>query len=214
MFALSLLEMNMENPRKEIFNRIAEEWEENSVLNDRQRKTIEDVVTIAKINADDNILDAGSGTGIMIDFILKHLGENGKVTGIDVSDQMIRIAKQKYNDTRTKFIADDIYAHDFGEVRYDKVFAFSCFPHFHDKKEALEVFHRILSENGMLIVFHLESSEYMNTFHKTKVKNEILKNDYLPSGKEMRELIDRNKWKILTVEDRTNLYLVVIEKKP
>ncbi len=46
------------------------------------------------LNIGDNVLDIGCGTGKTTEIISKHVGDNGSVTGVDISELMIAHAKE------------------------------------------------------------------------------------------------------------------------
>lgn len=203
----------MTNPRKEIFNNIAEQWDEMAVLNDEQKKTIDNVIDYAKLSDGDYVLDVGCGTGVLVPYILNKIGNSGAVIGLDVSNKMIEQAKNKLSDDRVKFIDGDIYKYKFENNNFDKIFVFSAFPHLHNKKESLEIFYDILKAGGKLIIFHVESSDDINFFHSNKVKNPVLKKDYLPNLDEIRKIIDLSKWEFISMKDTDGLYLVLLQKR-
>ncbi len=203
----------MLNPRKEIFNQLAEDWDSNKQWTKEQLETINRVIKGSKIKKDDSILDVGCGTGVLIPFFLKYIGNAGRITAVDVSDKMIDVAKGKYNDNRITFVADDIYNYKFNDNTFNKIFVFSAFPHLHNKVKALDIFHKWLKMEGGLIIFHVESSEEINHFHSNKIKNPVLQNDYLPDIHEMKEIINVNKWEIDLSENKKGLYLLRLLKK-
>ncbi len=195
----------MKNPRQEIFNSMAEKWDEMIILTPRQKATIKHVINNSKLSKQDKILDVGCGTGVLIPYIIKNLGDTGKIICIDVSDKMIKVAKKKNNDKRVAFKHSDIFKYK-KKNYFDKIFLF------HDKKNSFKIFHDLLKKGGKLVIFHVESSIFINNLHKNKIENEILKNDHLPDINEIKKLIDLSLWKIISTEDKEGLYLVYLEK--
>ncbi len=59
------------------------------------RHFIKDVISKMGIIPGDEILDMGAGTGTNACYMLKHLSGKGKITGIDISDDMIEQFKKK-----------------------------------------------------------------------------------------------------------------------
>lgn len=202
----------MTNPRKEIFNNLADEWDTNFILTKEQKEVINHVVDYSDISETDKILDVGCGTGVLTPYLRYKIGEEGEITGLDVSDKMIEKANAKFNDRRIKFISGDIYEHNLSKNYYDKIFVFSAFPHLHDKKTVLEIFNDLLKDKGKLIIFHVESSHLINTYHKENVESPVLKKDYLPNLDEMKEIIDKNKWHSISLQDAETIYLVLLQK--
>jgi demethylmenaquinone methyltransferase/2-methoxy-6-polyprenyl-1,4-benzoquinol methylase len=84
---------------------------------------IRKVIAQMKIEKDDHILDLGCGTGRNSKLMTKYLGENGRITGLDISPEMEQQFKENFkNDDRVKFINQRIdIPVDLGE-KYDKVF--------------------------------------------------------------------------------------------
>ncbi len=203
----------IDNPRREIFNDLADGWDERVVLTDAQKATIEAVVRSSGLDSDAAVLDVGCGTGVLAPYILQRLGPRGRLIGIDVSDGMIGKARTKNSDQRALYIRGDVYTYEFADESFDAVFVFSAFPHLHDKPTALGIFHRILKTGGTLVIFHVESSEAINSFHKEHVRSEVLQKDFLPSIETLCGMADRSRWIILESKDEEELYLLRMKKK-
>ncbi len=95
-----------------------------------------------------NVLDAGCGTGLPI---AKFFVEKGfSVTGIDISETMIELAK--VNVPEAKFFRSDMSKLDFPELSFDCITA--IYSMFHVPKEkhssVLENFYRMLKPAGIL----------------------------------------------------------------
>ena len=85
------------------------------------------------IRSDDHILDLGCGTGRNSKLMTKYLGENGRITGLDISSEMEQQFKENFrNDERVTFKNQRIdIPFDLGE-KFDKVFisfVIHGFPH-------------------------------------------------------------------------------------
>ncbi len=97
------------------------------------RRFINGAIADMNIQPNDNILDLGCGTGRNALIISRYLKENGRVIGIDISDEMQRQFRQKFsNDVRMTFVNQRI-DRPFGlQQRFDKVFisfVIHGFPH-------------------------------------------------------------------------------------
>jgi ubiquinone/menaquinone biosynthesis C-methylase UbiE len=201
------------DPRRDIFNALAAEWDSMCKLKPEQEATLIGLLASLALAKDAAILDVGCGTGVLVPFILPFLGEEGRYTALDVSDEMIARARNKYVDPRISFTAQDIYDFCPDGTSFDTAIVFSAFPHLHDKPAALAAFHRLLKPKGRLCIVHVESSEAINAYHSERVSNEVLKNDYLPTLPEMRGMIDGSRWSIVEAKDREGLYLFILEKR-
>ena len=201
----------MTNPRKEIFNNLADTWDDYLNLSEENIRTINCILDNSDIRDNDRILDVGSGTGVLIPYLLERLGDWGSIVCIDMAEKMIRRARSKYPDSRVSFIADDVLKHSFEPEEFDQIFIFSAFQHFEDKKSTIKVLREFLKPGGYLTISHVESSEVLNNFHKNLL-TAILSTDYLPSIDEMLDLIDTTQWKVAEAKDQHKLYNFRLKK--
>jgi len=97
------------------------------------RGFIDQVITEMEIKPDDHILDLGCGTGRNEGLMLSYLGEDGRITGLDISEDMEKQFRQRFiDDGRVEFINKRIdQPFDLGRT-YDKIlisFVIHGFPH-------------------------------------------------------------------------------------
>lgn len=108
------------------------------------------------IQPDDAILDMGCGTGYNNCLMVKYLGNNGKIIGLDISKKMKKQFEKKCQDYPNisfiqKRIEDPLPFHD----EFDKVFisfVFHGFPNSERKKIAQNAFNA-LKLGGRFIIF-------------------------------------------------------------
>lgn len=108
------------------------------------------LVSLAEIHHKQKVLDVACGTGAVTKQILKHVGGNGRVIGIDNSLTAIKIAK-KWNNTNTNvdFVLADAEQIDFNE-QFDAVtcqYALFFFPH---ANRVLQNIKQCLKKNGTI----------------------------------------------------------------
>lgn len=108
------------------------------------------------------ILDLACGKGI----ISKKLADrnNGEVIALDLSSEMIRLAKEKVDDPRVTFINQDYY--DFNSEPFDAIVCFDAFPHFLDVEGFVEKTDKLLKDDGLLVIAHDIGRNKLNTHHK------------------------------------------------
>ncbi|MBQ3137627.1 MAG: class I SAM-dependent methyltransferase [Clostridia bacterium] len=98
------------------------------------------------------ILDLGCGTGLELDEIFS-LYPDINVTGIDLSDVMLRKLREKHPDKRLSLICADYFAENLGESRFDCAISFQTMHHF-PKNKKLSLYKKVnaaLKENGIYI---------------------------------------------------------------
>ncbi|MDO6354363.1 class I SAM-dependent methyltransferase [Caloramator sp. CAR-1] len=182
---------------KRFFDNIAHKWDEISKHDElKLRKIIE----LSNVIPNSNILDVGSGTGILIKYLLKT--NPNKITAIDISEKMIEKAKEKYNDIRINFIAKDIF--EFSEDRYDYVFLYSVYPHIEDKDKLFKHILSLLNPGGKIIIAHSESKEKINQIHKTI---DSFKHLLLPPVEETEKLMQKYFNICIKIDDDSMYYI-------
>jgi len=109
----------------------------------------------AGIKAGDHVLDLGSGAGNDCFVARAIVGEVGKVTGLDMTEQMISKAKEncaKLGFTNVEFVAGDIEEMPFGEKIYDVVISNCVLNLVPDKTKAFREIFRVLKPGGHFCV--------------------------------------------------------------
>lgn len=182
---------------KKFFNNLADKWDEMCNHDDDKLKKI---IELSSVNEGSKILDVGTGTGILISYLLKTSPQ--KITAVDIADNMIAVAKNKYKDCRVEFIAEDVMKYN--EHRYDYIFLYSVYPHFSDKETLICHLSGLMNTGGKLIIAHSESKEKINEVHKNR---KHVCNDMLPSGEETAKVMSKH-LKICKVIDDDEMYYV------
>jgi ubiquinone/menaquinone biosynthesis C-methylase UbiE len=109
----------------------------------------------AGIKAGDHVLDLGSGAGNDCFVARAIVGEIGKVTGLDMTEQMISKAKEncaKLGFTNVEFVAGEIEEMPFGEKIYDVVISNCVLNLVPDKTKAFREIFRVLKPGGHFCV--------------------------------------------------------------
>lgn len=171
------------NKIRDFFNRLAPEWDANMVRNDEIISTILDNVHVEE---GCDVLDVACGTGVLIPDYLKRNVRS--VTGIDLSEKMIEIAKAKFEtDDRVTLVCDDVTEHVF-EGRFDSIIVYNALPHFGDFEELIRILSGMLKENGYLTIAHGASRDSIN-HHHSNVSSDLKKE--LPVIEELTEIMSR-----------------------
>ncbi len=113
------------------------------------------LVDLLKIKGNEKILDVCTGTGHVAHYALKKI-TGGFITGIDISENMIEIAKNKDNEnSKINYICSDLEEYN-PEYKFDLITcAFGIF-FFPDMNKALQKMKRLLNENGRIIISSFE----------------------------------------------------------
>jgi ubiquinone/menaquinone biosynthesis C-methylase UbiE len=109
----------------------------------------------AGIKEGDNILDLGSGAGNDCFVARAIVGENGKVTGLDMTEQMINKARKncaKLNFGNVEFVHGDIEKMPFDDKLFDVVISNCVLNLVPDKTKAFREIFRVLKPGGHFCV--------------------------------------------------------------
>ena len=117
--------MNIETT-KIYFDNLAENWDD---LCHHDAKKIDTIVSLAQLPENSRILDIATGTGVLIPRLLE--ANPQEIVAIDLSSQMLAVARKKYPDPRVHFQSEDFYC--FEDDSFDFAVAYSAYPHFENK---------------------------------------------------------------------------------
>ncbi len=187
---------------REFFNGLAYKWDDMCHHDD---KKIRKILDLADIKKESKILDIGTGTGILISYLLEKLPS--KLVGLDISENMIEVAKEKYKGKNVEFVVSDIM--EFNDYGYDYIFIYSAYPHFKEKEKLFEHLSKLLNPRGKVIIAHSQSRDEINHVHST---SEVVKDDILLSTDENVKVINRYLVTEKTIDNEEMYYIEAIKK--
>lgn len=153
---------------REFFDSMADQWD-NIAFHDMDK--IQKIVDLLDLRHSKNILDIGCGTGILLPFLKKNIPYDGKIIALDISSKMIERAREKYGNDQIEYICKDFFEYDSKEG-YDYAIAYSCLPHFVERRKFLLKAKEMLRKDGKLVIAHSESREKINCHHR-EMKSDI-----------------------------------------
>jgi len=121
---------------------------ENSAWHDRMARKL---VDLANITADDQVLDIGTGTGMVAFYAASKLGPHGAVIGIDISEGMIEMAQLKLPNAQVqniRFELGDGEALNYAPDSFDYILCGSAFIWMSDLQATLAHWRTRLRPNG------------------------------------------------------------------
>ncbi len=146
------------------FDSIADKWDGWMDMDSINRR-ISAGLSRFGITAGECVLDVGCGTGNLTRKLLERLDESGRVMAVDVSPQMIELAKAKNPDPRSVFHVADVCCLPVEDRSLDRVLCFSMWPHVEEPEKALLEIKRVLKPGGFLHIWHIDSRETINHIH-------------------------------------------------
>lgn len=193
--------------QREFFNSMAEKWDQ---VCQHDTEKIQYILNLLDIQKRGKILDVGTGTGILIPFLVKLVGSQGKVAAIDISDKMLELAKRKYSFENVSFICGDVLQDDLQKEYYDFIICYSVFPHFNDQQLAVRSMSKYLKTGGKFIICHSQSREEINNLHKKASK--AVAEDNLPSVDIIKNYFSYGGLKTVMEIDNDKMFVVIAQK--
>lgn len=126
-------------------------WVQKYSLSPTRRDIIKEIKKIIKPGKVYNILDMGCGVGQLIREMQYELKSYEiKYTGVDISPKMIEIARN--NDSISTYINCSIDDFSILDEAFDIIVCSHSFPYYPNKKDVFSKFHRILKDQGHLLL--------------------------------------------------------------
>ena len=155
----------------------------------------------------------GTGTGVLIPYLIRAVGPAGSVTAIDYSEKMFQVCKTKHSHLKNVSIKlGNIEETAFPTESFDTVICFGVFPHLENKEKALRNVNRILKSSGKLVIAHALSSEELKAHHNNA--SSTVMHDVLPEEAEMKKLLEQTGFTEISIKDEPGCYLCVARKSP
>ena len=172
------------------FDRCAPEWDADMIRNEPVIQTILD--------------NAGVCAGIP-DYLKRSVRS---VTGIDISPEMIRIAKKKFPQESVKLICGDVESVQLNR-QFDCVMVYNAFPHFPNPKELIDHLAELVQSGGRLSIAHGMSRAMLTRHHSGSASRVSIE---LPEAEAVAQMMDEAFRVDVVVSDDTMYQVCGIKK--
>lgn len=192
--------------KRTYFNQLAPQWDSMPSPPGAAEK-IRRFITRAVDAQARRVLDAGCGTGILLQPLMEERPAVEMVCELDFAEAMLRQARLRVRDRRICVVAADTARLPFQPASFDAVLCFGLLPHLPDPVAACREFVHCLRPGGALAVCHLRDSSDLNAFHAQL--NGPVAGDRLPPAPELAELVASCGAKPLVAEEEPGWYFVL-----
>lgn len=121
-----------------------------------EKLRINTILTLLNVNPNDKILELGCGAGNVMEAF-----DRGYIFGIDLSKDLLNIAKSKKYHVRCHMIQSYGEMVPFKSETFDKIYCSEVLEHVKDPKAICYEAHRLLKENGFF-VFSVPNERFIN----------------------------------------------------
>lgn len=198
------------DPRVEFFDSIAGKWDDWHDLEDLARN-LDAFLEGLGIDKGEIVLDVGCGTGNLTIALLKRLGPSGQIAAIDISKRMLSRARHKVRDARVTWHHASADQLPMDDNTIDRAICFSVWPHFGNHGAVVKDLHRVLRPGGYLHILHLISRSQVNHIHEEA--HPSVHHDRLVPAVETAELLEKNRFIVISVTDDELRYIVTSRKQ-
>ena len=192
------------------FDNLASEWDSfQDCPMDVKRALLER----SGISRGARVLDVACGTGAITEVLHDLTGK--PVKGVDLSGEMIKVAKRKFagcdwaefEHTDFLHMSEDVYQNKQGEA-FDMIVIYKAYPHFLDVEALRDKAYAVLKQGGKLVIVHSISREMLNSHHKQHADRVSR-----PLGSPEEEAKSFPLFDVKIAEEDDNHYLLVLAKK-
>ncbi|HEM48617.1 MAG TPA: class I SAM-dependent methyltransferase [Caldithrix sp.] len=149
---------------------------------------------------------------MLISILDNILNNPDQIIELDISRNMLNKASQKYQyKDNVKFVQSDGHLLPFPQKSFASVVCFAVYPHFHSPMKAVQEFHRVLSDQGILIILHLMGHRELNAIHE-KAGSAVCRHTLQPVSVVSKQIAEQS-FNIIDSREQEDLYLIVAQKQ-
>lgn len=185
--------------QREYFNRRVNVFE--PPLPEGVPERLKEIVAAGQIGRSDAVLDVGTGSGILIPYILDY--KPSKIHACDLAENMLQRVREKFPHVLTHLC--DVKDLNLPDDTLDVTYINGCFSNIMDKEGSLDNLFRMLRSGGRLVISHPLGREFI---HELKGHTPFPL-DLLPDQAEASELFGRHGFAIEKYVDEPEFYLLV-----
>ncbi len=164
---------------------------------------LEATVKASSLRRGERVLDVGTGTGILVPYIMKY--SPSEIHVCDLAENMLRRVKRKFPQVMAHLC--DVGNLQLPDDSLDVAFINACFSNIMDKSKCLDNLYRLMRPKGRLVVSHPLGRDFIvelkrhTPFHL----------DLLPDEAGARGLCERHGFKVVSFRDDPLFYIFIAE---
>jgi len=150
--------------RRAFFDHHAAHWDANELPDEQSR--LARVVALTEVHMGHVVLDVGTGTGVLVPYLVRAVGPTGRIVAVDLSRKMLAAAQANSSSSRVTFLEADVHDLPMADAQFDRVICNAALPHFQDRPRSMREMVRVLRAGSLLVVSHPIGREAVNRRHR------------------------------------------------
>lgn len=197
----------MTDSEVDFFDKLAPHWDADEVRSNPER--VNAILDMLAMKPGMDVLDLGTGTGVLIPYLNGRVGSEGHIVAVDLSGGMLDIARKKYgHHSNVEFLKLDFEEEQI-PGSYDLVLLYSVYPHLHYPKETIDWIFRMNVKSGGRVVIAFPSDEkFINSIHHER-KSE---SDHLLPAPQLAEIIRSWGYDTDVKADTPDAYVIAVSR--
>lgn len=110
----------------------------------------ETLLTLVSLKTGETVLDVACGTGVTTRIAKRDVGNDGRVTGLDINAGMLAKARELAADLDVTWVESDVIETGLPENSFNAVISQHGYHYFPDQPAALKEFYRVLAPSGRI----------------------------------------------------------------
>lgn len=154
------------------------------------------------------VVDVGCGTGRALPALRAAVGRHGTVVGLDVTPQMLAVARARHGSQRAGLVLADARGLPLADASVDAVFAAGLLTHLPDTDAALRELARVTRTGGRLVLFHPSGRAALAARH-----GRALRPDEPLAEAPLRQSTGRTGWQLGSYDDPPHRFLALAVRR-
>lgn len=166
------------------FDDLSARWDDDEILSTPEKIT--EILLYLDIRRGMDILDLGTGTGVLLPYLAEAVGPEGRITAVDISTGMLSKAIGKYGTLENIDFVNKDFETETIAGHYDLILLYSVYPHLHTPEKTLTTLMRTnMRTDGKIVIAFPTDETFINNIHRDRKAE----SDMLPPAEKLAQRI-------------------------
>ena len=154
----------MDQTDLKFFDEMAPKWDSMEVKSYPAK--INEILDKVTVPEGGQILDLGTGTGVLVPYLSERVGDRGHVVAVDGSSGMLAEARRKFGDlANVEFLQAD-FEEDLIDGQFDRIMLYCVYPHLKTPHDTLKWLRKVnLKPGGKIVIAFPNDENFVNHIH-------------------------------------------------